>query len=274
MRLGYHTITWGGVVGDPVGVTTIKDLFYRSNGSVDTAFRDIAAVGYEGTELFDGNAADLAADLPAFRRLIDETALKIVSVYSGANFIYSDVLPEELWRIERAADNAAALGAERLVVGGGARRAAGTTDDDYDRLGDALDRVVEIAGQRGLAASFHPHLTTMVESPDELDRVMARSRIAFCPDTAHLAAGGGDPAELIRRYSSRIGHVHLKDFRPDPFAFLPLGHGVIDFGAVLDALKEAHYDSWLLVELDSYAGNPADAARISKEYLDKLLANS
>ena len=273
MRLGYHSITWGGVVGDATGVTSVKDLFYRSNGSTTQAFRDIAAAGYEGVELFDGNAGDLAADPDGFRRLAAETGLRVVSVYSGANFIYHDIFPDEMYRIERAADNAVKLGAERLVVGGGARRASGTTDDDYRRLGTALDHVVEIAEERGLRASFHPHLTTIVESPAEVDRIMELSRIDFCPDTAHLAAGGGDPAALIRRYADRIGHVHLKDYRAEPFAFLPLGQGEVDFTDVLAALREADYDSWLLVELDSYDGDPAQAARRSKAYLEKLLGD-
>jgi inosose dehydratase len=273
MRLGYHSITWGGVVGEATGVTSAKNLVYRSNGSTAQAFRDIAAAGYEGIELFDGNAADLAADLGGFHRLTAETGLRVVSVYCGANFIYSDILPDEMYRIELAADSAVLLGAERLVVGGGARRASGTTDDDYRRLGAALDQVVQIAGTRGLKASFHPHLTTIVESPEEIDRIMEFSRIDFCPDTAHLAAGGGDPGALIRRYAGRIGHVHLKDFRDEPFAFLPLGKGALDFPDVLAALRDADYDSWLLVELDSYDGDPAEAARISRSYLDKLLAD-
>jgi inosose dehydratase len=33
MKLAYQTNTWGGVVGHPVGVTSIKDLFYLANGS-------------------------------------------------------------------------------------------------------------------------------------------------------------------------------------------------------------------------------------------------
>ena len=40
MRLGYHSITWGGVVGAPVGVTSVKDLYYRSNGSLADAVAD------------------------------------------------------------------------------------------------------------------------------------------------------------------------------------------------------------------------------------------
>jgi inosose dehydratase len=67
--------------------------------------------------------------------------------------------------------------------------------------------------------------------------------------------------------------VHLKDFRPDPVTFLPLGTGTLDFPDIVRALREAGYDSWLVVELDSYAGDPREAAEISKAYLDKLLGD-
>ena len=274
MRLGYHSITWGGVVGNPVGVTSVKDLYYLANGSMEQAVRDIAAAGYQGTEMFDGNVAGYADRPDELRALLAETGVELVSVYTGANFIYADILPDELHRVERAAELAATFGAGRLVVGGGARRAAGTTDQDYDRLADALDRVTDIAGGHGLEASYHPHLTTIVESPDELERLLPRTRIGFCPDTAHLAAGGGDPAALIRRYPDRVRHVHLKDLRQDPLEFLPLGHGVLDFTDILQAVREAGYDSWLLVELDAYDGDPREAAEISKAYLDKLLDNT
>jgi inosose dehydratase len=147
----------------------------------------------------------------------------------------------------------------------------GTPEEDYDRLGAALDAVVDLAAEHGLEASYHPHLSTIVESPDELDRIMTRSRIAFCPDTAHLAAGGGDPAALIRRYPERLKHVHLKDIDLATGTFLPLGQGDLDFDDILGAVVEAGYDSWLVVELDSSAGAPRDAAAVSLGYLRHLL---
>jgi inosose dehydratase len=274
MQLGYHTITWGGVVGHPVGVTSIKDLFYQTNGSMEQAVRDIASAGYTGTEMFDGNLVEYADRPDELRGLLAESGVKLVSVYSGANFIFADILPEELHRINRAAELAATFGAERLVVGGGARRAAGTTDDDYALLGRALDQVTDIAESFGLTASFHPHLSTIVENRSELERLMGSTRIGFCPDTAHLAAAGSDPAAVIREYPDRIRHVHLKDFRADPFQFLPLGEGDLDFPDIIRAVKESGYDSWLMVELDSYDGDPRAAAEISKNYLDKILADS
>lgn len=273
MRLAYHSITWGGVVGDATGVTSVKDLYYRANGSMADAVRDVAAAGFEGIEMFDGNVADYADRPDELRQLLTDAGLELVSVYSGANFIYADVLPDELYRVQQAADLASRFGAQHLVVGGGARRAAGTTDEDYDRLARALDLVVEIAESRGLTPTYHPHLTTIVESPDELEKIMRRSRIGFCPDTAHLAAGGGDPAELIRRYGDRIPLIHLKDFRPDPLAFQPLGRGVLDMSDIIAAVREVGYDGWLLVELDSYDGDPREAAEISKACLAELLAS-
>lgn len=274
MKLGYCSITWGGVVGDPVGVTSVKDLFYRAHGDALGAIADIGAVGYRGTEMFDGNVVDFADRPEELTGALEAAGLDLVSVYTGANFIYADILPDELHRIRRAAELCASFGGERLVVGGGARRAAGTTDADYTQLGRALDRVCDIADEHGLEASYHPHLSTIVENPVELETIMDRSRIAFCPDTAHLAAGGGDPAQLIRTYADRIGHVHLKDLRPDPFAFLPLGQGVLDLPDIVRAIVETGYDSWLMVELDSYAGDPREAAQISKDYLDDLLTRA
>ena len=41
--------------------------------------------------------------------------------------------------------------------------------------------------------------------------------------------------------------------------------------ATFSAVREAGYDSWLIVELDAYAGDPLEAAKISKAYLDQLL---
>jgi inosose dehydratase len=271
MQVGYHSITWGGVVGDATGVTSVKDLSYRSYGSIERAVSDIAAAGYAGIEMFDGNLFDYADRPEELQGLLSDAGLELASAYTGGNFIYSEILDEELVRVSRAAKLAQLFGAGSLVVGGGARRSSGTRPEDYQALGSALDQVCDIAEAHGLVACYHPHLTTIVESPDELDRLMPLTRIAFCPDTGHLAAGGGDPAALIRSYGDRLQHVHLKDVRLEPLEFVPLGQGSIDFSDVLAAVHESGYDGWLMVELDSYPGDPAEAAQISKAYLDRLL---
>ncbi len=272
MKIGYHTITWGGVVGDPVGVTSVKNLFYRVNGDMKQAIADIAAEGYQGVEMFDGNVNDFADDPDELRQELRDHGQRLVGVYTGANFVFDEIIEDEMWRVSKAIDLAATFDAQSIVVGGGAQRFDGTHGDDYRRLGSALDRVCDLADEQGLQACFHPHLSTIVENPEQIAQLFEQTRIGFCPDTAHLYAGGGDPAALIRAYPDRIRHVHLKDYNSAEGIFEPIGNGVIDFDDVMAAIREVDYDGWLVVELDEYAGDPRDAARISKTAVDALLA--
>ena len=267
MKLAYQTITWGGVVGHPAGVTSVKDLYYVANGSVEQALADIASAGYEGCELFDGNIAAFADDLTRLRDLLAANDLTLVATYSGANFVFRDVLGDELWRIERTAAMAAELGAEHLVVGGGAVRAGGRDGDDLQRLAEALGEVETIASRYGLTPSYHPHLGTIVEDEDSLHALMALTTIGLCPDTAHIAAGGADPVQIVQQYGARIPYVHLKDWSARAQRFLPLGVGDLDLTGVTTALDQHGYDGWITVELDDYDGPPVEAARISAAFL-------
>jgi len=207
-KKAYHANCWGPLGGNAVGVTSITQLTYQTFGDMSLAFADIAAAGYTGVELFDGNL--LESSPAAMRDLLSNTGLSLVAAYSGANFIFDDIATEELIRIRRVADAAAELGAEHLVVGGGATRADGVQSGDHEKLGARLDEVVDIATMRGLRAHYHPHLSTIVEGPEDIRKVFAKTSIDFCPDTAHLAAAGGDPAALIREHHKRISYVHLK----------------------------------------------------------------
>lgn len=266
MKLAYQTITWGGVVGHPAGVTSVKDLYYLANGSTEQALEDISAAGYAGVEIFDGNLAQYAGREAEFRKHLQRLNLQLVGTYSGANFIYQDILEDELGKIEQAAQLAAQLGAEHLVVGGGAVRSRGVQKDDYRKLGEGLEAVVAIAKRAGLTPSYHPHLGTISESPAQIAQIFQHTSINFCPDTAHLQAGGGNPIELIRTYADRIKCVHLKDYKNGQF--LPLGKGAQDLNGILGALRDIGYDGWIGVELDAYAGAPIEAARISKAFLE------
>lgn len=265
MKFGYQTNTWGGVVGHPAGVTSIKDLFYLTPGSDEEALRDIAAAGFAGVELFDGNLIAYQGREDEFRQFLNTGNLSLIAVYSGANFIYDDVLEDEFWRIEEAAKIGQTFGAEFLVLGGGAKRSGGTREEDYTRLAQNLDRAAELAQRYGLTALYHPHLGTIVEGPEALDKVMSQSQIGLCPDTAHLAAGGNDVPALIRKYASRIPYIHLKGLQREPLNFLPLDEDP-EMAAIWQAVEDIGFDGWVTVELDAHQ-DPGAAATRSLQWL-------
>jgi len=237
------------------------------------AISEIGAAGFEGVELFDGNLLDYDGRRAELRRLLNGAGVKLVAAYSGANFVFPEILGEELARIERAAEAAADLGAEHLVVGGGAKRLDGLKRGDHERLAEGLEKVVALAQARGLRAHYHPHLTTIVEGPAEVDKIFSLTSIDFCPDTAHLAAAGGNVPAMIRKHHARISYVHLKGWRKEPFNFTPLDEGDLDIASILRALSDIQFRGWITAELDAWP-NPKEGAERSLAFLHKPHVNA
>jgi inosose dehydratase len=173
-----------------------------------------------------------------------------------------------------------AAGASTVVV------AASTGAEGYDDRPDLddegwatllgnLDRITEAAARRGLVATLHPHVGTMVESGEDVERVLAGSRTSLCLDTGHLLIGGGDPVAVARTSPERVAHVHLKDVRREVAVrvragdlgsaeavgaglYVPLGEGDVDVAAIVTSLEDAGYAGWYVLEQDTVlAGDPA-----------------
>jgi inosose dehydratase len=198
--------------------------------------------------------------------------------------------------VRAALDRFTAAGARTLVL------AAATGRDGYDSrpeltaggwrtlLGN-LDAVAALAGSLGVATALHPHVGTMVEGPEEVDRVLDGSGAGLCLDTGHLLIGGTDPVALARRAPGRVTHVHLKDVDSARAAavrtgavpytaavadglYRPLGGGDLDLPALVAALESAGYGGWYVMEQDTVLGSepppgqgPIEDVRTSLEWL-------
>ena len=92
----YHGNCWGALGGEPVGVTSVKNLFYRTFGDIQRAIVEISEAGYRAIELFDGNLVEYEGKLGELRKRLDDAGLSLLAVYSGGNFIFPEILPEEL----------------------------------------------------------------------------------------------------------------------------------------------------------------------------------
>lgn len=269
-KLAYQTNCWGPMGGDAVGVTSNTRLTYRTYGDMARAIEEIGSLGYDGVEMFDANLLDYDGRFGELRILLEHHRVQMIAVYSGGNFIYPDLLEDEIAKIERVAKAAAQVGTQYLVVGGGAQRASGIRSGDYELLARGLDQVAQVSRKHGLTAQYHPHLSTIVETPEQVCRIFALTEIGFCPDTAHLRAGGADVAALLTELKDRIGYIHLKGWQAEPFRFTPLDEGVLDIAAVLQAVKAMGYSGWLTTELDEWP-HPKAAAKRSLEFLRKQL---
>ena len=272
-KLGYQTNCWGPMGGDAVGVTSATRLTYRTYADMARAIDDIATAGFAGVEMFDGNLLDYQDKPATLRKLLDAAGVQLVASYSGCNFIFPDLLPEELARIDRVSAATAEAGGLYIVLGGGAQRASGIREGDYALLGAALDQAAEVARKHGISAHYHPHLSTITETPEQVRKIFAQTRIGFCPDTAHLSAGGADVPALLAEFRDRITYVHMKGLQREPFRFTPLDEGDLDTTAILKQLETMRFEGWITTELDAWP-EPLAAAQRTRKFFKDFAATS
>lgn len=193
-----------------------------------------------------------------------------------------------------------AAGAEVMVLaassgGDGYDSRPVLTDEQWNTLFRHLAELEALAAKYGVLAVIHPHVGTMVETKDDIERVLAGSSIGFCLDTGHMFIGGTDPVEFARDHADRVRHVHAKDvnltiagtvksgeltYYDGVIAgmYVPLGQGDVDIAAIVQSLEAAGFTGWYVLEQDNVVtGEPADGAgpfadaRASVAYLRSLL---
>ncbi len=138
-------------------------------------------------------------------------------------------------------------------------------------FGVKLEAFAAYVAAQGLTLVYHHHMGTIVESPEEIDALMAatgpHTHLLF--DAGHCAFGGGDPVQVLTRHVGRVRHFHAKNIRPavtarvraEDMSFLQgvvAGaftvpgdqEGGVDFAPLLKILAGAGYDGWLVIEAE------------------------
>jgi inosose dehydratase len=267
---------------------------------------EMAATGYAGTEL--GDWQFLPTEPAALSRELGRRGLSLVGAFVPIALSRPDAIDAGVDAALRVARLLAATGgpetilvlsddnatvANRAARAGRIGEADGLRDGEWDRFADATARVARaVRDHAGLRTAFHHHCAGYVETPREIEALMARtdpSLVGLCLDTGHFTYGGGDPVAAVETYGSRIWHVHFKDCDRvlleraragawDYHAavgrgiFCELGRGSVRFRDVLDALGTHRYAGWIVVEQDVLPGlgTPAESARRNRAYLRAL----
>lgn len=270
LTLGYMTNAFGPLVGTGGGVTSMKEVGYLTMAPEEEQIEKVSQKGYRYFEMFEANILRYEQDPQAFIDMMQRHSCQLLGVYAGCHFIYPDALPDELAKIDRVAALAKKLGAKHIVLGGGSLRAAGIQPGDYALLASGIDQAAKVVESHGLTPSYHPHLGSLAEKPEQIHKLFSLTNVKFCPDIAHLIAGGSDAMELLKEYYPRISYVHLKDI-DEAGTFVPLGQGRANIKGLVEFMLAQGYQGDWLVEIDGYPGDPDEACRQSYEFLQGIL---
>jgi len=265
---------------------------------------EIRASGYAGTELGDWgfmptDPAALGDELArrqltmlgAFvtTRLVDpdsfdgsaRTAVKTATLLSA---VATTVAPVIVLSDEPTADPVRARLAGRITA------ASGLDDRQWTAAARGVEQIARaVLDETGLRTVVHHHCATYVETPAEIDRLLAMTDpalVGLCLDSGHVTYGGGDPRDVLAKHRARVWHVHFKDCEPAIAArardagwdyqtalrhglFCELGRGIVDFTGLLADLRATNFDGWIVVEQDVLPamGAPLASATRNREYL-------
>ena len=259
IKFGCAAITWG--------------------GNDEQAIEDISAVGFPGIQLRSGILSRFGNRPAALRDLLARHRLTFVALSSG-NVSIDPALETRM--IDEHVAHARFLrdaGGLYLQLIDERPKGRDIAAGDHERLGKLMTEIGKRTSELGIPAAYHPHMGSIGEKPNDIDRVLDacdQRYVRLLLDVAHYQAGGGDPVAAIRKYADRLLFLHIKDLR-EPHQFVELGRGAVDLRGVFAALREVKFAGWAVVELDSVpekGGTPKESAEISKRYLRDVIGIS
>lgn len=280
----------------PIGWTNDDMPQLGGDLTFEQMLSEAALAGFKGTEV----GGKFPSDPGALNHALALRGLEIASQWFSS-FLCSTPYEENEAAFIKQLDFLEAVGAKRINVCEltrclfaeecsmfGANKPV-ATDEEWDKLTSGLNRLGELAANRGFKLCFHHHMATVVQTFAETKRLLDCTNPDFvwlCFDTGHFTFAQEDAVKAALAFGPRIGHVHLKDIRPDKMAqayaegfkfrravlegcFTIPGDGCVDFPGVFQALRDAGYEGWFLVEAeqDPAQANPLECALRAREYI-------
>lgn len=261
LKIGHTGITWG----------------FRPEDA-ERAIKDVGGLGYHGYETF-GNVLEAWESKGGLGRLLEQSNLPLVSAYCPMNLTDPARRQDEVNKIVNWGKLICKYGGNIAVIGpNNVRRDSFDFKAARPSIIAALNDGAKALADIGITAALHQHTGTCVETRDEVYSIMEgvdTRYVKFGPDVGQLQKGGSDPVKVVSDFLTLIEHVHLKDYDGGPHyeGYCPLGQGKVHLPKVLDLLEKSKIQAMIMVELDPSKGmplEPAETARISKQYLMKL----
>ena len=229
--------------------------------SIEKAYLPLIKLGIKSFEVAridfsPKNAAMISA-------LVREYGIEIASVQVKPKYVFGE--PEKI------IDFCKATGCKNVVISMLPFRCILGSEKRFYNFILLLDKQFEIYEKSGITLAYHHHnweYVRLSNGKTRMQELLCRTKkIKFVHDTYWSARSGIAPERQIKEFGNRLLGVHLRDlaFGKRGLRVLPhdcaVGDGVIDFSAVLSAVRESGCE-YLVIEQNT--GTPY--AEIEKSF--------
>lgn len=262
---------------NPIAWSNDDDRSLGAHISLEQCLDETAKIGFDGIE----KGHKFPQDPAGLKAVLEPRGLRYVSGWHSLNLL-THTIEEEKAAMQPALDLLKAMGSKVIIVCETSNAIHGNdavavndrpklADADWVRFGAGVEALAEYAAAQGIALVYHHHMGTIVESEEEIDRLMAHTgpHAKLLLDTGHCLFGGGNPERVAKNHMHRVGHIHAKNIRPviarqvrdENLSFLEGvrrgvftvpgdAEGGVDFLPVLRIAAEHGYQGWLVIEAE------------------------
>ncbi len=262
---------------NPIAWSNDDDRSLGAHISLEQCLDETAKIGFDGIE----KGHKFPQDPAGLKAVLEPRGLRYVSGWHSLNLL-TQTIEEEKAAMQPALDLLKAMGSKVIIVCETSNAIHGNdavavnarpklADADWVRFGAGVEALAEYAAAQGIALVYHHHMGTIVESEEEIDRLMAHTgpHAKLLLDTGHCLFGGGNPERVAKNHMARVGHIHAKNIRPviarqvrdENLSFLEGvrrgvftvpgdAEGGVDFLPVLRIAAEHGYQGWLVIEAE------------------------
>ncbi len=234
----------------------------------------IQSIGYQEVEATYGNLAQI---WPALK----ETQLKPVSVH-----LDTDLFFENGAKFDAAIADVKEKGFQYVVLPYIPPAQRGGLDV-FKKLADTLNKSGEKVKAAGMQLCYHNHAFEFepMQGTTGFELLMKETHkglVSLEMDVFWVSVAGHDPVQLLKKYSTRVALLHLKDKAAGlatqynenvpKDTFKEVGNGSLDFAAILATAKKTAVKNYF-VEQDQTPGDPIESLRASYKFLSSHLTS-
>lgn len=262
---------------NPIAWSNDDDRTLGAHISLEQCLDETAKIGFDGIE----KGHKFPQDRAGLKAVLEPRGLRYVSGWHSLNLLTQSI-EDEKKAMQPALDLLKAMGCKVIIVCETSNAIHGNdavvvndrpklAEAEWATFGAGVEALAEYAAAQGIALVYHHHMGTIVESEDEIDKLMANTgpHAKLLLDTGHCLFGGGNPERVAKNHMHRVGHIHAKNIRPviarqvrdENLSFLEgVRRGVftvpgdteggVDFLPVLRIAAEHGYQGWLVIEAE------------------------
>ncbi len=267
-------------------LTVCNEMF--EDWKIDDVLAFAKQVGYEAVEIAPFTLAETAYDISQaererIRSVAEGIGIEIAGLHwlfvspkglhvNGPNAVLRRQTLDHLCELIHLCSD---LGGSNMIIGSPQQRHVEDEvgfDQAFAWTVESYKVAAALAGEKGVMLCFEPlnsNITNFIRNPTEameLVRAVDHPNFHMMVDVCSSSIEDLDIPAEIRAHSEYIHHIHTNDDN----GYSP-GSGDADYPAIIQALRDVGFDSYLSVEVFNFEPDPKTIAQESYDFLRSLV---